>query len=286
MSQRFVESLDGIPNQWIVYFNPPTTPILTRRLNALNSDGEPIYTEDEAIELAVSYDGTLTDYFDEITNGFLVIMSEGNARKLSQDERVELVSQDQFIYPTEVVDPTWGQDRIDKRDLPLNNKYQPKGNGGSSVTVYVMDSGIRTSHKEFGGRASWGVNKVKDGKNYDCLRHGTHVAGTIGGDNYGVANTVKLIAVKIWSCNNSGNVGTDISAQNWIMKHAQQNNLSGKAILNYSGQVNGTDSKCEKLLEKLTRKRDTLAVVAAGNKGKESGEAALPARTHHQGSKV
>merc|ERR1712232_737446 len=74
---------------------------------------------------------------------------------------------------------TWGIDRVDQRDLPLSNSYGVSGNG-SGVTAYVIDPGIRHSHDEFGGRASFGTNTVGDGDNEDCNGHGTHVAGTVG----------------------------------------------------------------------------------------------------------
>ena len=88
--------------------------------------------------------------------------------------------------------PSWGSDRIDQRDLPLNNSFR-YANTAFNVTAYIIDTGIRTTHDDFTGRASWGTNTTGDGNDTDCNGHGTHVAGTIGGSNYGVAGDRRLL---------------------------------------------------------------------------------------------
>jgi subtilisin family serine protease len=92
---------------------------------------------------------------------------------------------------------TWGLDRVDEQSLPLNSTYTYTDTG-AGVTAYVIDTGIRASHNEFGGRASVGTDTVGDGQNgNDCNGHGTHVAGTIGGSTYGVARGVTIVAVRV-----------------------------------------------------------------------------------------
>src|SRR5204863_7295562 len=91
---------------------------------------------------------------------------------------------------------------------------------GSGVNAYVIDTGIRTSHQDLGGRASWGTNTTGDGNNTDCQGHGTHVAGTIGGTSYGVAKQVKLVAVKVLGCDGTGSSSGVIAGIDWVTAHA------------------------------------------------------------------
>jgi subtilisin family serine protease len=98
---------------------------------------------------------------------------------------------------------TWGLDRIDQRKLPLSGTFT-YNNTGAGVTAYVIDTGVRISHTEFGGRATSGWDFVDgDADASDCNGHGTHVAGTIGGATYGVAKGVSLVAVRVLDCGGS-----------------------------------------------------------------------------------
>ena len=115
-------------------------------------------------------------------------MSPVEAEALAKDPNVALVEEDGVIELDATQSPaTWGLDRMDQRDLPLNNSYVYNASG-SGVTAYVIDTGIRITHSEFGGRASSGFTAINDGNGTnDCNGHGTHVAGTIGGSTWGVA---------------------------------------------------------------------------------------------------
>ncbi len=111
-------------------------------------------------------------------------------------------------------------DRIDQQLLPLNNTYNYNNDGGG-VSAYVIDTGIRITHTEFGGRATHGFDAVNDGYNgNDCHGHGTHVAGTIGGTNYGVAKNVQLIAVRVLNCSGSGTTSGVIAGIDWVTINA------------------------------------------------------------------
>lgn len=130
----------------------------------------------------------------------------------------------QLIVPTSLSSQTptssWGLDRIDQQLLPLNNTYN-YNNDGSGVSAYVIDTGIRITHTEFGGRATHGFDAVNDGYNgNDCHGHGTHVAGTIGGTNYGVAKNVQLIAVRVLNCSGSGTTSGVIAGIDWVTVNA------------------------------------------------------------------
>jgi len=126
-------------------------------------------------------------------NGFSAQMSEEQALNLSRDPRVRFVEEDSIVEASVTQNnPPWGLDRIGQRDLPLNHAYSYT-NTGSGVNVYIIDTGIRRTHTQFGGRASASFDAVGDGQNTnDCNGHGTHVSGTVGGSTYGVAKAVRL----------------------------------------------------------------------------------------------
>lgn len=128
---------------------------------------------------------------------------------------------------------SWGVDRIDQRDLPLNSSYSSSATG-NGVHAYIMDSGIRSTHNEFIGRIGNGVNYSGEA-NGDCLGHGTHVAGTVGGSTYGVAPDVIIHDVKWITCNNSGTLSSVLSGIDWIV----ENHIS-PAVANFSWHYNST----------------------------------------------
>ncbi len=110
---------------------------------------------------------------------------------------------------------TWGLDRIDQRALPLSTTYTYTATG-AGVTAYIIDTGIRRSHSEFGGRAVLGYDGVTGGLVDDCNGHGTHVAGTVGGATYGVAKQVLLVAVRVLDCAGFGLNSTVIAGVDWV----------------------------------------------------------------------
>jgi aqualysin 1 len=104
-----------------------------------------------------------------------------------------------------LVSSQWGLDRIDQRVRTRDHLYTWE-NTGAGVEAYILDTGIRYAHTEFGGRASLFGDYVQDGSPYlgDCHGHGTHVAGTVGGTVHGVAKGVTLKDARVLGCSGSG----------------------------------------------------------------------------------
>ena len=170
-----------------------------------------------ADDLSRKHAGLLDHVYSKSLKGFSVKMSEGMARKLADDPRVAYVEEDGIVTAdTTQTGATWGLDRIDQRDRPLNGTFVYT-NTGAGVKAYVIDTGILTTHTQFGGRAIHGRDTVNnDNDATDCNGHGTHVAGTIGGSTYGVAKGVTLVAVRVLDCNGSGTNSGVIAGVDWV----------------------------------------------------------------------
>lgn len=152
--------------------------------------------------------------------GFAGRMSDGLVRRARLDARVAAVEPDRVVRATDVQTPvTWGLDRVDQRLLPLSSSYTYSGTG-SGITVYVLDSGVRRTHAEFGSRVAAGYDAF-GGTGDDCHGHGTHVAGTIGGTSYGVAKEVTLVPVRVLDCAASGTLSGVIAGLDWVTSHHQ-----------------------------------------------------------------
>lgn len=160
-------------------------------------------------------------------NGFAAKLSTTQLDTLKRDTRVKSIEQDQTVTAdatqTMVGGQPWGLDRIDRRFLPLNNTYVYTNTGTSSagvaVNAYVIDTGILTTHTDFGGRAA-NVFDAFGGTGTDCHGHGTHVAGTLGGKTYGVAKTAKLKGVRVLNCSGSGTISGVIAGVNYVQANA------------------------------------------------------------------
>jgi hypothetical protein len=154
----------------------------------------------------------------------------------------------------------WGLDRIDQRALPLNNQFG-RAYTGSGVTAYIIDTGVLSTHTEFGGRVLSGFSSVSDANGTeDCNGHGTHVAGTVGGSNYGVAPGVAIVPVRVLDCSGSGSTSGVIAGIDWVIAH----HIAGTpAVANMS--LGGRRSSAIDIAVQSAVADGVVFVVAAGN---------------------
>ncbi|MER7697695.1 S8 family peptidase [Streptomyces sp. NPDC096095] len=212
--------------------------------------------------LAKRHAGSLRFTYTAALRGFAVRMSEEKAKRLAADPSVARVEADAAAYAidTQTNPPSWGLDRVDQRDLPVDRSYT-YGTTASNVNAYIVDSGIRMSHRDFGGRAVSGYDFIDNDSNAsDCNGHGTHVAGTVGGGAYGVAKGVKLIGVRVLNCRgNSGDTWAPVLAGiDWVTKNGVK-----PAVANMSVGGGRIESVNDAVAASISS--GTTWVVAAGN---------------------
>lgn len=185
-----------------------------------------------AADLVRAHGGSVRHTYGAALNGFSATMNEGQAKAMSRHSAVAYVEQVQrmSIQDTQNNPPNWGDDRVDQRNLPLNQTFNYPANPGQGATVYVLDTGINASHQEFIGRVQAGKDFVDNDDNpADCHGHGTHVAGTAVGTTYGIAKKAKVAAARVLNCQGFGNDDDFIAAINWVKANAQK-----PAVVNYS----------------------------------------------------
>ena len=210
-----------------------------------------------AAEMSAMHKGQLKHVYQHAINGFAVEMTPEEAEALSNDYRVAYVEEDGLVTADATQsNPPWGLDRIDQRNLPLNAIYTFNWTG-AGVFAYVIDTGIRTSHTQFGGRAT-NVFDAFGGNGQDCNGHGTHVSGTIGGSTYGVAKSVNLRGVRVLNCSGSGTNSGVIAGVDFVRL-----NHSNPAVANMS-LGGGASSALDTAVNNLSNSGVAIA-VAAGN---------------------
>ncbi len=222
--------------------------------------------------LSGKHGGTVARIYSAALRGAEVRMDAKAATRMAADPAVAFVEQNHIVSgdDTQAFPPSYGLNRIDQRSLPLDESYTYPNTAGN-VTAYIIDSGIRTTHSDFAGRASWGTNTTGDGIDTDCHGHGTHVAGTAGGLEFGVAKAVRLVAVKVLGCGNTGTVAGIIAGVNWVAANAVR-----PAVANMSLGVSGGSSSLDQAVTGLIGASVTTAVSAGNDNASACGQS--PAR--------
>ncbi len=228
-----------------------------------------------ARSLQTRYGGAIGHTFRHALRGFELNVSEAAARRLAANPAVEYVQQNGIytITATQSPTPSWGLDRIDQRNLPLNNSYTyPTTAGG--VRAYVIDTGVRFTHTDFGGRAVTGFDAIDGGSADDGHGHGTHVAGTVGGTSYGVAKGVTLVGVRVLNNAGSGTTAQVVAGIDWVTGDHDPGELAA-ANMSLGG---GIDTTIDNAVASSIADGVTYA-VAAGNDNGANACNSSPART-------
>ncbi|MGW3660720.1 S8 family serine peptidase [Streptomyces sp. NPDC005151] len=223
--------------------------------------------------LAAKYGAKVKRTYKKALNGYAVELTEKQAKRFAADPAVESVVQDQTVKATgtQPNPPSWGLDRVDQRALPLDKSYTYPGTAGRGVTAYIIDTGVRISHQDFGGRASYGYDAV-DGDNIaaDGNGHGTHVAGTVAGSSYGMAKDAKIVAVRVLDNAGNGTTSGVIAGVDWVTGNAVK-----PAVANMS-LGGGIDPALDTAVRNSIASGVTYA-VAAGNENVDAANSS-PAR--------
>lgn len=201
-------------------------------------------------------------------NGFAASMSSVQAAALAKNPNVLTVEPDAIA----TVDgsqsgASWGLDRVDQATLPLDGVFNYPDTT-SSVKVYVFDTGVSTTfsdfNKQFGTRVAGGASFISDGNGTeDCNGHGTHVAGTIGSSDYGVAKKANIVPVRILNCKGSGTLTQFLQGVDWaIADHPYANTAVANMSLGFNTKVSSADTAITNLFND-----NIVTAVAAGNSG-------------------
>lgn len=253
---------DIIQNQYIVTLVPNITEQLG--LNSLTTAIQTLLAGIGGGEVLYTYDNALL--------GMTVRLSSLQASLLGILPGVISVEPDRIVTTVAVQNnATWGLDRVDQPALPLDNSFQYPDNSGRDVNIYVVDTGVRTTHQEFTGRIVPGRNFVADGAlsflfggsvdpdNYeDCNGHGSHVAGTAAGSTYGVAKLANVIPVRVLNCNGSGSTSAVIAGIDWVAGNHQKPAVANMSLGGF------TSTALDTAVSNAVAAGVTM-VVAAGN---------------------
>ncbi|MFD9014567.1 S8 family serine peptidase, partial [Streptomyces sp. NPDC059552] len=220
-------------------------------------------------QLARKYGGELKRSYGSGVNGFSADgLSETEAKRLAADPAVGKVVQNKkfTIKASQPNPPSWGLDRIDQTAQAGDKKYDYPDAAGEGVTAYVIDTGVRTTHKDFGGRATSGFDAIdNDDSADDGNGHGTHVAGTIAGTAHGVAKKAKIVAVRVLDDNGSGTTEQVVAGIDWVTQ-----NHKGPSVANMS-LGGGADEALDEAVRRAIASGVTFG-VAAGNESSDAGQ--------------
>jgi len=231
--------------------------------------------------LTSTYGGTYSLVWSVAVKGFRLSATDAQAIAMSGDSQVAFIVQDEAIAvgtpdtdpiamtpdPAAFLNPqphaSWGLDRIGQRSLPLDQQYAYV-NDGQGVNAYVIDTGILPTHWEFQGRASAIYDFEREHNGIDCDGHGSHVAGIIGGQTFGVAKHVRLFGVRVLNCQGTGAWSDVIDGVNFVTWHRAQPAQQGiPAVANMS--LGGEINRAVDAAVRNSIRAGVTYVVAAGN---------------------
>ncbi|MET9713268.1 S8 family peptidase [Nocardiopsis alba] len=196
--------------------------------------------------------------YEEALNGYSATLSESEVEDLRAQDGVAYIEQ---VGEVTTMVP-WGLDRIDQEDLPLDGSYTTEADGSGS-SAYIIDTGIDPDHPDFGGRAEVGFDAT-GGDGLDRQGHGTHVAGTVGSDSYGVAPGADLFGVKVLGDDGSGTYDDVIAGIDWVAENAGPNAVANMSLGGPASQA--VDDAVNALAES-----GVFVAVAAGNESQDAG---------------
>ena len=223
-------------------------------------------TPEQAARSAESQGGNVRFVYRHALKGFSATLPEQAVERFRRNRNVEYVEQSgEGSFVATQANATWGLDRVDQRNLPLNSTYTYNATG-QGVKAYDIDTGLRITHQDFTGRVAYGVDLTNGGANEDCHGHGTHTAGTIGGTTWGVAKGVTIVPVRIGECGSSLQIDRAIAGIDWVTGDHQPGQ---PAVANMSFQL-GSSQASDDAVNRLID--DGVTVAAAAGNGNQLGQ--------------
>lgn len=250
---------DAIEGEYIIIFNENSGESQSRSSNKTS-------VIDSAQTEITAGGGEIQRQFPSF-NGFSAKLSPAAVESLRSNPNVRTIEANMVVMADDRQDnpPNWGLDRIDHRQLPMDNRYEYLGSG-SGVTAYILDTGIRANHSEFNGRVLEGYTAVNDGYGWgDCAGHGTHVAGTVAGRTVGVAPGANLVSVRVLNCQNSGTLDGILAGLDWLKNNAVQ-----PAVANMSLSLGNVSTTFDDAVRSVANSGITIANSAGNRYGSDA----------------
>ncbi|MCB1555091.1 MAG: S8 family serine peptidase [Xanthomonadales bacterium] len=252
---QFRLAAERVQGQYIVVLKPEVAALANESSSSSNGRSVAAVAQEMRGQHGVKVQKT----FSHALRGFVVQADDKALARMMADDRIEYIEEDGYVSASATQSgATWGIDRVDQRDLPLNSTYV-YDTTASNVHAYIIDTGVLGSHSQFTGRMGGGYTAISDGGGTtDCNGHGTHVAGTVGGTTYGIAKGVTIHPVRVLGCDGSGTNSGVIAGMDWVAA-----NHTKPAVANMS-LGGGASTATDNAVANMTSAGVTV-VVAAGN---------------------